>query len=165
MAYCLMCGKRIADPSGICFCSAINLSKQTPTMEGKPEAELAELLEKAALQSGLPGNKGGSCLVVTKGLGIGCKFPLSEKMNVWTLGRTNVGEGKIDLSSQEDSSKIWVSRNHAVIKKENSIFYLEDLNSSNGTYVNSVRVYPGQIQRLNPRDLIQVGSVYLQLFI
>jgi hypothetical protein len=164
MADCLMCVERIPEHSGTCLCSTINPSIQTPTMEGKPGAELAKLLEKATLQTESMGNVNASRLVVIKGIGVGCEFLLPEKFNVWTLGRNNLGEGNIDLSSQEEPSKIWVSRKHAVIRKENSIFYLEDLNSSNGTYVNSVRVYPGQSLKLKPDDVIQIGSVQLQLY-
>ena len=49
-----------------------------------------------------------------------------------------------------------VSRMHARIKYRDEEYYLEDLDSTNGTYVNSIRVV-GCVLRNN--DLIEIGGV------
>ena len=40
---------------------------------------------------------------------------------------------------------------------------LEDLNSSNGTFVNRARVHPGDKRTLNLNDVIQIGTVHLKV--
>ena len=40
---------------------------------------------------------------------------------------------------------------------------IEDLNSSNGTFVNRTRVYPGQKRPLAVNDVVQVGTVQMRL--
>lgn len=54
-----------------------------------------------------------------------------------------------------------VSRNHAQIKLENGHFYIEDLNSSNGTFVNSVQLSPRIPQQLQDRDEIRIGRTVM----
>jgi signal transduction histidine kinase len=53
-----------------------------------------------------------------------------------------------------------VSRHHAEMRVEAGKFHIIDLNSSNGTYVNSVRVTEAAIR---PGDQIRLGSVILTL--
>ena len=48
-----------------------------------------------------------------------------------------------------------ISRTHARLGNENGQFMVYDNNSSNGTYVNGVRV---QMQALAPGDVVQFGS-------
>ena len=48
-----------------------------------------------------------------------------------------------------------VSRKHAVIVKQGTGYLVQDLGSSNGTYVNGVRV---QSAALNPGDVVHFGS-------
>jgi pSer/pThr/pTyr-binding forkhead associated (FHA) protein len=40
---------------------------------------------------------------------------------------------------------------------------IEDLNSSNGTYVNRTRVYPGEKRPVSAGDYIQIGTVQLKV--
>ena len=49
-----------------------------------------------------------------------------------------------------------VSRYHAVITSENGNFYLEDLNSTNGTFLNGRQVLK---DRINPGDAIRIANV------
>lgn len=53
-----------------------------------------------------------------------------------------------------------VSRRHALIRRVGDTITLEDLGSSNGTWVNGVRI--GQPTALEPGDLIRVGDINLQ---
>ncbi len=55
----------------------------------------------------------------------------------------------------DDSS---VSRRHAEVRLGEDGWYVRDLESTNGTYVNGVRIGPGEHQ-LRPRDFVQFGKV------
>ncbi len=56
----------------------------------------------------------------------------------------------------EDSS---ISRIHARIIKEGEYYYLEDLNSTNGTFKNGLRLQPYEKRRLEEGDDIRCGKV------
>lgn len=102
-------------------------------------------------------------LVVVRGLKVGRTYPLYEGQNF--LGRMDEKPVDIDLEDQEPSDRIWTSRQHAVISYEQSILVIEDLNSSNGTFVNRVRVYPGERRQLLINDVVQIGTVHLKVAI
>ncbi len=51
-----------------------------------------------------------------------------------------------------------VSRVHADIRLEGDTFFIEDLGSSNGTYVNHNNLVPGNRHRLRPGDRIALGK-------
>jgi len=53
----------------------------------------------------------------------------------------------------------YVSARHALIKKRGKRFYIEDLNSTNGTFVNGKRV---RIARIKNGDVITLGDVDLK---
>ena len=57
----------------------------------------------------------------------------------------------------DDSS---VSRRHAEVRYGDDGWFVRDLESTNGTYVNGVRIGPGE-QAIRPRDIIQFGKVAL----
>ncbi|MCF0242526.1 MAG: FHA domain-containing protein [Treponema sp.] len=50
------------------------------------------------------------------------------------------------------------SRHHAVIQKIKNAYFLKDENSTNGTFVNSIRIPKDKYVRLNIGDQIQVGN-------
>ena len=58
----------------------------------------------------------------------------------------------------EDSS---VSRMHARITSEKDMFYLEDLNSTNGTYKNGLRLQPYEKRKMDKEDEIRLGKIVL----
>ncbi len=67
--------------------------------------------------------------------------------------------GKFDQEADvvlEDAS---VSRLHAKITKEDDVFYLQDLNSTNGTYKNGLRLNPYEKRRLDVGDEVKCGRV------
>ena len=122
---------------------------QTPTPSVVPH--LTPLSQQAAL-SVVRGDKPGEAFQIWDGLNI--------------IGRADP-QGKpidIDLEGQETSKQApSVSRQHAAVKLENGVCTLEDLGSSNGTFVNrGERLQPGQPLQLNDGDEIIVGLVYLK---
>jgi len=58
-----------------------------------------------------------------------------------------------------------VSRIHADIRLEGDAYYLEDVGSSNGTYVNNMPLLPGNRHRLRPGDRISLGKGDLVTFL
>src|SRR5207247_404182 len=68
-----------------------------------------------------------------------------------------------DLEDQEPPDRIWSSRQHALISFEEGQLAIEDLNSTNGTFVNRTRVHPGQKRPLQVNDVIQIGTVQMKV--
>jgi hypothetical protein len=100
-------------------------------------------------------------LVVIRGVKLNVEYPIYEGLNF--IGRADEKPVDVDLEDQEPPDRIWSSRQHACISFEAGILHVEDLNSSNGTFVNRTRVYPGQKRQLNVNDVIQIGTVQLKL--
>jgi hypothetical protein len=69
----------------------------------------------------------------------------------------------IDVSGFPHSSV--VSRKHADIRREGDTYYIEDIGSSNGTYVNSLPLPVGNRHRLRPGDRISLGKGDLITFL
>src|SRR5205823_10389335 len=83
-------------------------------------------------------------LVVMRGQKINFEFPIYPDLNF--IGRADEKPVDIDLEDQEPPDRVWCSRQHAVIHWDDvqGLLTLEDLNSSNGTFVNRARVHPGE---------------------
>lgn len=93
------------------------------------------------------------------------KFPGTGEVRV---GR-HVEDGKIrwnnlDLSAY-DSLHNSLSRRHCRIFGEQNDFWVEDLDSLNGTWLNGRRLEPKKPARLKSRDYIQVGSIGMWVFL
>src|SRR5262245_27800925 len=84
-------------------------------------------------------------LLTLKGPNAGRRFPLEQAP--LELGRQS--GSAIVLESQA------VSRQHARIVYDDGEYFVEDLNSSNGTYVNGKRI--NGRTRFSERDTLQVG--------
>ena len=79
------------------------------------------------------------------------------------IGRDERLPVDIDLSQQEGDGRPNVSRLHACIHFESGLIAIEDLGSSNGTFVNQCRVRPGILHPLNDGDVLEIGNVRLRL--
>lgn len=82
------------------------------------------------------------------------KLIASVEKPIITLGKKKE-EADVVL---EDSS---VSRMHARILREGKEYYMEDLNSTNGTYKNGLRLQPYEKRKLEPGDELKCGRVTL----
>lgn len=70
----------------------------------------------------------------------------------------------VDLDTDDPEAK--VSRRHARITLNNGQYFLEDLGSTNGTFINrGKRLAPGQRQALCDGDEIIVGKTFLRFHI
>ena len=68
-----------------------------------------------------------------------------------TVGR----EGDVSVSKLKDSK--YVSRVHATFLKEGNSWYVRDEKSKNCTFVNSVKLDPGEKRKLRNDDLVCLG--------
>jgi hypothetical protein len=106
---------------------------------------------------------GKPALLVLRGQKISVEYPIYEGHNF--IGRADEKPVDIDLEDQEPPDRIWSSRQHALIRLEEGILVIEDLNSSNGTFINRTRLYPGQKRVLNANDIIQIGTVQMKVIV
>jgi pSer/pThr/pTyr-binding forkhead associated (FHA) protein len=58
-----------------------------------------------------------------------------------------------------------VSRVHADMRLESDTYYIEDVGSANGTYINNLPLSPGNRHRLRPGDRISLGKGDLMTFL
>jgi pSer/pThr/pTyr-binding forkhead associated (FHA) protein len=112
-----------------------------------------------------PGNRPHARLVIERGRSSGKQFMLSEVEA--QIGRWDADGGifpDIDLDTDDPEAK--VSRRHARITLSNGQYFLEDLGSTNGTFINrGKRLAPGQRQALCDGDEIIVGKTFLRFHI
>ena len=116
----------------------------------------------AAIVSEPRGGAAHASLVIERGDSPGTEFPLVEDES--TIGRWDADNGvfpDVDLDAHDSDAK--VSRRHARIVRNNGSYYIEDLGSTNGTYVNrGRRLLPGNAQILNDGDEVIVGKTFLR---
>jgi pSer/pThr/pTyr-binding forkhead associated (FHA) protein len=89
---------------------------------------------------------------------------LPDRLDVVHIGKPN-GQipPDIDVAGFPDSEV--VSRVHADVRIEGDAYYIEDVGSSNGTYVNHAPLLPGNRHRLRAGDRIALGKGDLVTFI
>lgn len=101
-------------------------------------------------------------LVIERGRSAGKKFPLTEEES--QIGRWDADGGifpEIDLDADDPEAK--VSRRHARIMRRDGEYFVEDLGSTNGTFINrGRRLLPGDRHPLRDGDEIIVGKTFLR---
>ena len=103
-------------------------------------------LEEMALEPGVPR---GAMLVIRAGGGRAGESFLLDRPRL-TVGRRPDSDVFLD--------DVTVSRDHAVIVRRGSDYYLDDCGSLNGTYVNRHRI---ESQQLDDGDELQIGKYKL----
>ena len=102
---------------------------------------------KGSLREAPPGE-----LIVIYGDHLGKQYHLGpKKILIGRMGRSDI--------SIDDSS---VSREHAFIERKDGRFILEDLKSTNGTFINGEFV---DVRVLNHGDKIRIGNTVLQFIV
>ena len=187
MIRCRACGKNNLDSSQYCdecgakllaaddihrtdFADARPLTAEVPifsgpasTSVGSPQVMIdsSRVSENSNKSSQSAGTVHGT-LTIERGESAGTKFELSRDESV--MGRWDADNGifpDIDLDSVDHEAK--VSRRHARILRRDGQFLLEDLGSTNGTYINrGRRLLPGTPQPLTDGDEIIVGKTFLR---
>lgn len=72
-------------------------------------------------------------------------------------------DGDISLGRSSKNDVVikdkFVSKNHLLIRVKNQRYYLEDLSSANGTFLNGVKIDPNELIELQNNDKIGVGFI------
>lgn len=128
--FCRRCGSRL---------STVDPNETTITYSASEREDLDDLEPQG----------GGAVLLIRSGGGReGETIPLDA--DVLTIGRSPHSDLFLD--------DITVSRHHARVLRDEGGFWVEDLNSLNGTYVNRKRI---EQQRLADDDELQIGKFKL----
>ncbi len=106
-----------------------------------------------------------AALVINRGRSAGKEFPVHEDEAY--IGRWDADSGifpDVDLDSDDPEAK--VSRRHARITRRGGQYYIEDLGSTNGTFINrGRRLLPGDRQPLSDGDEIIIGKTFLRFHV
>jgi len=176
MIRCRRCGTENLDDSAYCDACGTRLIREVE--DGRPlwASEEANSQEPSAMRDGAseivsstsPAPAGGrprAKLVVLGGRRRGREFPIGESEVL--IGRWDAEHGifpEVDL--EEDDPEAKVSRRHARLFYREGQFWIEDLGSLNGTFINrGPRLRPGHAVPLRHGDEIIVGKTFLRFFI
>lgn len=103
-----------------------------------------------------------AALMINRGRSAGKEFPVHEDEAY--IGRWDADSGifpDVDLDTDDPEAK--VSRRHARITRRGEQYFIEDLGSTNGTFVNrGRRLLPGDRQPLSDGDEIIIGKTFLR---
>lgn len=134
----------------------------SPSAVPQPELASGKAAANVNLSSVSANQKAHAKLVIERGKSVGKIFMLSSADS--QIGRWDADGGifpDVDLDSDDPEAK--VSRRHARITMNDGKYYLEDLGSTNGTFINrGKRLPPGTRQQLNDGDEIIVGKTFLR---
>lgn len=104
-------------------------------------------------------------LVIERGRSAGKQFPISNAEA--QIGRWDAEGGVFpDVDLDDDDPEAKVSRRHARIVLNSGTYFIEDLGSTNGTFINrGRRLVPGDRQSLRDGDEIIVGKTFLRFHV
>jgi hypothetical protein len=126
-----------------------------------PPSTIEQIVPPNAAEKLLTGSK--PKLIVLRGQRQSVEYQIYDGDNY--IGRADDKAVDVDLEDQEPPDRIWSSRQHAVITFEAGTMTIEDLNSTNGTYLNRSRIESGKKVPLSLNDVIQIGTVQLKVVI
>lgn len=159
---CPACGA--SNPPGEAFCQICGFGfavqqQANPLELPVPVTTTAFVAPAAAAAEIVSGHQGAGRLLSAA---TNISLPLPEKTEI-VLGRLDPDRNiypDIDLTDQGSASTS-VSRRHARLVVQGSQVFVEDMNSTNSTYLNRQRLQPGQRFLLNPGDELRLGGVIL----
>ncbi len=133
-----------------------------PIPEAQAPIPLETILAVSGSRSEDPGKNVHATLVIERGSAVGTEFPLSSEETF--IGRWDADNGvfpDVDLDQHDPEAK--VSRRHARIIFKDGTYSVEDLGSTNGTFINrGRRLLPGNANILNDGDELIVGKTFMR---
>jgi pSer/pThr/pTyr-binding forkhead associated (FHA) protein len=148
--YCTRCGHRNPEDARFCANCGHQLQEDA-TLTFTPVEVEGEDTGEEVFQPAEELERGQALLVVKRGANAGSTFLIDK--DVTTAGRHPESDIFLD--------DVTVSRRHAEIRREKETFFVRDLGSLNGTYVNRERV--DELQ-LASGDELQIGKFKLVFF-
>jgi len=149
---CPACGAE--NPEGSKFCDDCGASVETVHVV---EEEVGEEVEEEEEPPETP--TGIAKLIVEES---GLEYVLDK--DIIELGRQSPADGIFpDIDLTEEDKEAYISRRHARIIRKDDGFIFEDVGSSNGSFINNVRIAQGVQQFLNEGDTIRLGKTVLSL--
>jgi hypothetical protein len=95
---------------------------------------------------------------------------MREPIELWNQSHITIGRYDSQLKyrptvdlSKHHAAQLGVSRIHAEITYENAGYYIQDLESRNGTWVNKTKLLPGQKLPISHRDSLRIGHFMIQV--
>ncbi|HMV41640.1 MAG TPA: FHA domain-containing protein [Leptospiraceae bacterium] len=81
----------------------------------------------------------------------------------------HLGKNYYEIGREENSDTIKinskkVSRRHAILRKKFGKFYITDVSSTNGTFLNNRKIEPFEEYQLFNEDEIRIGGVMLKFY-
>ena len=142
--------------------SAGQSNKDIPVTVARSAKPSISVASQSAAQVVITDKDARALLVIERGNSAGKQFPLSPHES--QIGRWDADGGvfpDVDLDSDDPEAK--VSRRHARISFREGEYLIEDLGSTNGTFVNrGRRLRPGERHPLQDGDEIIVGKTFLR---
>ena len=144
--HCSECG--FTNPDGANFCLKFGSALGSETESATGAYRINETGELVPIDLDEVASRGAALVIRSGGWRVGESFPLeADRM---TIGRRPESDIFLD--------DVTVSRDHALLVRRNGEYYLDDLGSLNGTYVNRRRI---ESQRLSDGDELQIGKFKL----
>jgi len=175
--YCDECGAQLAPAQP--FENLLNTGVPTPVTDESNNGVSSSLWNRSPAgftgkETQMRQKKGAGALVATasraklvieRGRSAGKQFLLNEEES--QIGRWDADGGifpDVDLDADDPEAK--VSRRHARIVLRGDQYFIEDLGSTNGTFINrGRRLLPGDRQPLHDGDELIVGKTFLRFHI
>ncbi|GBD09901.1 FHA domain-containing protein FhaB [Candidatus Thermoflexus japonica] len=162
MIECPLCGRKY--PVGALFCPECGVYLLTGgPLRTEPLPEGVSI--PVELPAGSPSTAGARPQsLVLQVLSSGRRVVIRPDQEV-LVGRLDVGRGifpHVDLTP-DGGLEGGVSRRHARIFFQNDQFYIEDLGSTNGTYLNGVRLDPYSPRPLGDGDELRLGQISIRV--
>lgn len=122
-------------------------------------------LGRGAAEHVVAQNVGGGAAAVAPVVPVGhARLTLDDReflldREITTMGRRSPADQiEPDIDLTDDDSDSYVSRRHAQIVQTGDHYVLEDVGSSNGSFINNTRLLPGVQQVLNDGDHLRLGK-------
>ncbi len=106
--------------------------------------------------------RGNTSIVLTSPEGSKLEIPAKDEVIIGREDPISEVFPDVDLTSLGGMEK-GVSRKHAVIHRSGTDFTVEDMGSTNGTYINRKRIQPHAPQAIKPGDEVKFGKLSLSV--
>lgn len=154
--------RRIAQPETLCHDDRIELGPGGPALRFhnphvRRRGVATPVSPRQATISATADSLSGDKVITERHIGVSGLTVFVEKIfggrERLTVGRGDECDIRLD--------GLLISNQHAIITKSNSSIAIEDLNSTNGTYINGQRISGRNV--LRPEDVVQIGAFMMRV--